>query len=442
MTGIPKDMKMRNLRQKLDSSARRFRRDQGGSAMMLFAFFLMVGAGFAAIAIDGGYVYSLKSKLQTTADAAVLVAVGELPDTDVARTAAIVMAGQNMPTGEHGAVLANADVVTGNWASGTRTFTAGGTPLNAVRVVTRRSQVNGNAAGLFFARILGFNQVDVETTAVATIPNGGACLISLDPNASNAVKVNNGTVIANGCDLQVNSSDPEALKVFSNGTLEADAMCVTGDYTSAGTMSTTPDTGCDAKPDPLAGLQAPSFSDSVCDYNDTVINGASATFSPGVYCGGITLTNADVTFQPGTYIIKDGDFRGSAAYDMAGEGVTFFFSDDAALKLAGQGGDIDLSAPTTGPLAGILFFGDPDAPEGVRHNISGGSDVSYEGTMYFPTGDLDFTGNGTGSTNADYTMVIARQLSFGGNGSLTFNSDYDDSDVPLPALLRRPKLVF
>ena len=126
---------------------------------------------------------------------------------------------------------------------------------------------------------------------------------------------------------------------------------------------------------------------------------------------------------------------------MAGEGVTFFFSDDAALKLAGQGGDIELSAPTTGPLAGILFFGDPNAPEGVRHNITGGSDVSYEGTMYFPTGDLDFTGNGTGSTNADYTMVIARQLSFGGNGSLTFNSDYD-GDVPLPALLRRPKLVF
>ena len=49
-------------------------RDERGSAIMLFAVFLMAGAGLAAIAIDGGYLYSLKSKLQSTADAAVLVA--------------------------------------------------------------------------------------------------------------------------------------------------------------------------------------------------------------------------------------------------------------------------------------------------------------------------------------------------------------------------------
>ncbi len=45
MTGIPKDMDMRALRQKFDSSARRFLRDQRGSAITMFAVFLMVGAG-------------------------------------------------------------------------------------------------------------------------------------------------------------------------------------------------------------------------------------------------------------------------------------------------------------------------------------------------------------------------------------------------------------
>ncbi len=142
-------------------------RDERGSAITMFAVFLMAGIGFAAVAIDGGYLYSLKSKLQTTADAAVLVAVSELPDTDAARTAAIVMAGKNMPTGEHGAVLANADVVTGNWDSGTRTFTPAGDPINAVRVVTRRSSDNANPVELFFARVLGFDEVDLTTSAIA-----------------------------------------------------------------------------------------------------------------------------------------------------------------------------------------------------------------------------------------------------------------------------------
>ncbi|MEE8152147.1 MAG: TadG family pilus assembly protein [candidate division NC10 bacterium] len=158
-------------------SMRELFHDERGSAITMFAVFLMAFAGFAAIAIDGGHLYSLKNKLQTTADAAVLVAVSELPDTDVARTAAIGMAGKNMPPGEHGAVLAGADVVTGNWDGGARVFTTGGSPTNAVQVVARRSQVNGNAAGLFFAPILGFNQVDVETTAIAARDPLDDCLI-------------------------------------------------------------------------------------------------------------------------------------------------------------------------------------------------------------------------------------------------------------------------
>ncbi len=217
MTGIPKDMTMRALRQKFDSSARRFLRDQGGSAITMFAVFLMVGAGFAAIVIDGGHLYSLKGKLQTTADAAVLVAVSELPDTDEARAAAIVMAGKNMATGEHGTVLANADVVTGNWDSGTRTFTPAGDPINAVRVVTRRSQANGNAAGLFFARILGFDEVDVETTAIASSQAGDACIVALDPSADDALRIGGTASVTMSCGARVNSTSNRALRTNGGG---------------------------------------------------------------------------------------------------------------------------------------------------------------------------------------------------------------------------------
>ncbi len=54
-------MKTRSLKQRLVFGARRFLRDQRGSAITLFAVFLMAGAGCAAVVIDGGYLYSLKS---------------------------------------------------------------------------------------------------------------------------------------------------------------------------------------------------------------------------------------------------------------------------------------------------------------------------------------------------------------------------------------------
>ncbi len=262
MTGIQKDKNMRALRQKFGVAARRFRRDQGGSAISMFAVFFIVGVGFAAVAIDGGHLFSLQGKLQTTADAAVLVAVGELPDTDAARTAAIVMAGKNMPTGEHGAVLANADVVAGNWDSGTRTFTPAtfmGPPINAVRVVTRRSQANGNAAGLFFARILGVDEVDVETSAIATLPSGGdACIVALDPTVDDALRIGGGANVTMGCGAQVNSTSPNAVRTNGGGCITASSIQVAGGFTGA-CIDPPPETGMAPMADPLAYLVPPSY---------------------------------------------------------------------------------------------------------------------------------------------------------------------------------------
>ncbi len=164
--------------------------DRRGSAMVMFPAFILVAAGIASLAVDMGHLYGLRGKLQHTADAAVLAAVGDLPDEDAARTTAVDLATANMSVAEHGTVLVNADVVTGNWDSDTRTFTPAGDPINALRVVTRRSQANGNAAGLFFARVLGFNEVDIEISAIASSGSGsGACVIALDPSETDALKV-------------------------------------------------------------------------------------------------------------------------------------------------------------------------------------------------------------------------------------------------------------
>ncbi|MGH6920652.1 MAG: pilus assembly protein TadG-related protein, partial [Geminicoccaceae bacterium] len=70
-------------------------RDQRGNIAMLFA--LVTGAlfAFSALAVDGGQLYVLKSKLQRTADAAALAAASQLPDETDARAEALEYALKN-----------------------------------------------------------------------------------------------------------------------------------------------------------------------------------------------------------------------------------------------------------------------------------------------------------------------------------------------------------
>ena len=404
-------------------------RDERGSAIAMFAVFLMAGVGFAAIAIDGGYLYSLKNKLQTTADAAVLVAVSELPDTDVARTAAIVMAGKNMAPGEHGAVLASADVVTGNWDTGTRMFTAGGTPLDAVRVVTRRSQANGNAAGLFFARILGFNQVDVETTAIAMLRSGDGCVVALDPSADNALSVNGNAVVTMDCAVYVNSTGAAGLVHTGKACLTAAAIMVVGDYTGS-CLYPTPNTGMASMTDPLKDLKPPSDID-VCDHDGLVEVLTDTTLSPGVYCGGIFISSdASVIFNPGIYVVDGIGLRIFGNSTVTGDEVAFYFPPTMpgviekggknpppqSIKIAGTS-SVTLSAPTSGDYEAILFYQDRDTPSNFVNLFEGGADMALTGVIYAPNTNVKFAGNTEGSGSA-YTSIMARTVEFTGNSYL------------------------
>ncbi len=234
---------------------RAFQRDQRGATMVLMAIGLFASAGMAALAIDMGYFYLLKGRLQTTADVSALAAIRQLPSQDALRASALEYAPKNMATSEHGSVLTNADVVPGFWSSTTRTFTAAANPVNAVQVTTRRSQANGNTAPTFFAHIIGFDGVDIRRTAIAA-GSRSQCVVALG-ETGNTMHVNSASSInVDGCTIQVNSSDDDALTTNSSSTVTADSTCVTGDYEGSG-YSPTPITSCSPVADPLAYLAPP-----------------------------------------------------------------------------------------------------------------------------------------------------------------------------------------
>ena len=176
----------------------------------------------------------------------------------------------------------------------------------------------------------------------------------------------------------------------------------------------------DLSPPPISG----------CDYNNLVFDSGTHVLSSGVYCGGLALSgSARVEFEPGTHIMQNGDFQTSGgSTEIQGEDVTFYTAGDSSISMTGQG-DINLSAPTIGNYAGMLFYGDPNASTGVQHHINGNSNVTFNGFMYFPTAELMYNGGGLGTTS-EYTAVIARVLRFGGNGELHFNFDPDDPNMP------------
>jgi hypothetical protein len=107
---------------------------------------------------------------------------------------------------------------------------------------------------------------------------------------------------------------------------------------------------------------------------------------------------------------------------LTGDGVLFYNTFGSgygygAISLSGQA-IVQLSAPTDGPRAGILFFQDRALASNIPSTISGGANSRFDGALYFPTTSLSYSG-GTGT---DYTIIVAKTLSF--SGGTTLNSDY------------------
>jgi Putative Tad-like Flp pilus-assembly len=421
------------------SAIRGLLRDEGGNIAMLVAIMLGALFAFSALAVDGGNLYVLKSKLQRTADSAALAAASQLPDENDARAEALEYALKNMPVAEHGSTLVDGDIDLGYWHPGTRSFVSGGEPVNAVMVTTRRSAVNNNPAATYFAGLMGYDEVDVETTSVAGRVSA-VCILALDPSSESAFLVNNGTVIAEGCAVQVNSDDPQALDVTSNGTMETLETCVHGGSRILGSATPPPTTGCPPVSDPLAGLEEPTVGG--CDHTNIVLS-APNTFNltEGVYCGGLEIKGqAEVFMAPGLYIMKNGPFTITGQANVTGNGVTIFLTGNDAVADTGGSGAIELSAPTTGDLAGILFFEGRDNTPLQEHAFRGGSNKSYSGVIYTPVGVAEYVGNGAGSGSGT-PWFIAWQFRMSGNGELHIQYD-PTSGFPLPEVMNQKLAIL
>jgi hypothetical protein len=409
--------------------ARVWRSDSGSVAVMV-ALMLAMLIGFAALGTEVVYALFKQRQMQATASSAALAGATALMTghpADLTVEARAVAATAGFTTGVAGAtVTVNHPPLSG--------VNAGNT--NAVEVVVGQPQT------LPLSKLFYAGPWNISARAVATAGSGASdCVLALDTSNTTAVTITNGAqVTLNQCGLGVNANGSSALAVSGGAVLTAKSVSVSGaaSVTNGATINATDGvkTAQPAMADPYSGLSVPSGSG--CKYGSLPnkpltlkhSNSGTQTLNPdGVYCGGLAMGNdAVVVMNPGVYIINGGSFNIGGAVRLTGAGVTIVLTGSGsnyATVTIGNGATVDLSAPSTGATAGLIFFQNPNAPKTGTNSFQGGAYETLTGALYFPSQTVVYS-NGTNST-ATCTQLVAWHIQFVGGSS--FNSSCGGTGV-------------
>ena len=172
-------------------------KDQRGATAVIIAIAITMLMGFVALAVDIGYVATTKNELQNVADSGALAATGYLgniytgmtsaqqtaydcssasPPNDctsiIAQAQGVVGSGKNKAGGIDISINSG-DVVIGKWDGNALTFTPRTNNPDAVQVTARRDGGANGPISTFFAKIFGFNTVDVKADAIADLSGLG-----------------------------------------------------------------------------------------------------------------------------------------------------------------------------------------------------------------------------------------------------------------------------
>lgn len=401
-------------------SLRRLADDRSGAAALLTGLLLLVAMGFVAFGIDLGGAYTARRAAQNAADSAAFSG------------AAGMMSGAANTVDQSRAVAARyglAHGVGGVTVSVNTPPTSGShtTSAQAVEVIVTRPFQR------FFSVFFSRDAATIRARAVAVAGSTGeGCVVALNVAASDTLEIGGNPVVnLAGCSVYANSTDQEALSMNGKATLTAKSVELVGGYSTSGQAKITGPihTGVPPIPDPYADVAVPTYSG--CNHNGAPVNsGVTQRFTPVggapfVFCGGLTVNGgATVTFDPGIYIIDGGSLIFNGGTVIRGTGVTFVLTGRSgvyATATVNGNADIQLSAPPSGPTAGLVFFQDRRAPSGGFPNIfNGGSNMIIRGAMYFPKQGVRFNG-GTSLSIGGCTQILADQVDFNGNARLAID---------------------
>ena len=218
-----------------------------------------------------------------------------------------------------------------------------------------------------FIYLSGYHTASINAQAVAGISTVGAgsCVYVLAPTGAGAFSMTgSGSMTLSSCALYVDSSNSQALQMTGSGSISGTVNIVGGDHiTGSGGISPAPTTGAASVADPFASVPEPSVGS--CNFTNYTASGSSPiTLSPGVYCGGVSITGSGAVTLTlnGTYIMNGGGFSMTGSGSLNGTNVMIYNTavgsyTIGAISFTGSG-SITVSGPASGTYQGIAFFQD------------------------------------------------------------------------------------
>lgn len=414
-----------------------FALNRSGSIGILFGLMAIPIFGIIGVAIDASQAYSAKQKLQDLVDRSAIAGARLPATTDGNRLAAAES-------------FYDANVAEVGLNGTTRTIEATNSDVRVTANYTYPTVI---------MKLLGFNEVDISATAAARpqIDNGGiACIVALNETMSDAFHLQGiNESNSKNCWVWVNSSSTAAMSASGSAVATAQGFCSHGGTYGSEHFGPTPYNGCSPMDDPFFDkMEAYEPANTECQHEDLELMNGTFTLHPGVYCGSTVLKpQADVTMEPGVYVMKHGNLEVQAGASLKGEGVTIFFWGFDTFMTVRGGADVELRAPEEGQLAGDdaalagfvivdrkLDWYNPNIYETI---IEGGGSLKFEGVMYAPQWRVNISGNSEMNQDSQCFAMVADNFHMEGNGKLNVVAQCDLAGLPeiMPKIKSGPKML-
>lgn len=388
-------------------SFKNYFRDCKGSVAPMLALSAIPLLGFVGAAVDYSRAASVRSAMQSSLDATVLMIARNAPELSAAQVSqqGQIYFASNFANSELQNVAVTTTVEGG---SGGISVTASATGSISTR----------------FMKIMGFETLPVSARAKALATSDGlGCVLALNPSASGAATSQGSTSVnLNNCSLYDNSNNATALVAGGSSSLTALSVGVVGGISSTNNIVTTLGitTGGGAVTDPYANssFTAPSGN---CQNQSPLHN--TQTLSAGFYCGLTLNSDANINLSSGIYYIGQGGLSVNGNATLTGTGVTLVFTASSNGNYGGAtingGATVNLTAPNFGSTQGIVVFGDRNMPNGTSFKFNGGASQYFGGAIYVPNGAVDFAGGIASGSKC--TQIIGNTVTFTGNSNVTIN---------------------
>ncbi|GAA4005317.1 pilus assembly protein TadG-related protein [Sphingomonas humi] len=414
---------------------KKLRRNERGNILIIVAAAMPLLVGSAGLAVDTIQWALWKRQLQRAADSAAMAGVYERVRAggDTAGVANAVSS--DLAINQRTGITLLADPVI--------TFPASTTDMtNQVKVELKVRKT------LAFSSFFMAEAPTIPAVATAAgVPGGGEyCVMGLD-RRSTVVGIDIGgstTVDMEKCSLIANSANPtnaatntgnastvKAKRLAAGGAIQASAKWQVEGYDPYSPPADDPYAGTAMPSSPSECTRTANISDKQQDYP---MNRSSIDKAGDIVCiNGDLKIAGQLTLGPATYVINGGDFIMNSS--TSGVGVTcsscsFLLTKFGDPTKTGNfkitGGNLNVTAPTSGTYAGIAFYQDiratdNDSKSQNQFNGNGGSVIT--GAIYTPNRSLLYNGGAGVTSGPACVQIIGKRVEFTGNSKIKLFSE-------------------